>query len=249
MEIITKERTLELLRDDKEYYGGIGKNYLSNSDIGTLLSNPKNFGKPREDNKAFMDGRYFHQLILEPEKAKLTKFVDVSTRTTKEYKNFCEDNNLPFCMLKKEMVEIEKLVSIINSNISFFEEIYKDGNQFEVPAVGEIQGMIWKGKADIVTNDVVIDLKTTSDINKFKWSAKAYNYDSQCYIYQQLFGKPLVFYVIDKVTGVLGIFKPTEDFIKGGEVKVARAIEVYQRYFSANPSDDIDNYYIDEFLY
>lgn len=243
------EQVLELLKNDQEYYGGIGKNYLSNSDIGNLLSNPQDFGKPREDNKAFMDGRYFHQLILEPEKAKLTKFVDCSTRTTKMYKDFCEENNLPFCMLQKEMVEIENLVSIINGNIAFFEEIYKDGNQFEVPAVAEIQGMMWKGKADIVTDNAVIDLKTTSDIHKFKWSAKAYNYDSQCYIYQQLFGKPLVFYVIDKGTGVLGIFRPTEDFVRGGEQKVARAIEVYNKYFSVTPSDDIANYYIDEFLY
>ena len=37
--------------------------------------------------------------------------------------------------------------------------------------------------------------------------------------------------------------------IRGGEVKVARAIEVYNKYFSATPSDDISNYYIDEFLY
>lgn len=242
------ENIIELLKDDSAYYSGIGKNYLSNSDIGTLLSNPQDFGKPREDNKAFMDGRYFHQLILEPEKAKETKFVDVSTRTTKEYKAFCEDNNLPFCMLKKEMVDIQGLVKIINANITFYDEIYKDGNQYEVPAVGEIQGMMWKGKADIVTNDAVIDLKTTSDIHKFKWSAKAYNYDSQCYIYQQLFGKPLVFYVIDKGTGVLGVFRPTDDFVKGGEAKVGRAIQVFNKYFSKTPTDDIANYYIDEYL-
>jgi len=242
------ENIIELLKDDSAYYSGIGKNYLSNSDISTLLSNPQDFGKPREDNKAFMDGRYFHQLILEPEKAKETKFVDVTTRNTKEYKSFCEDNNLPFCMLKKEMVDIDNLVKIINANITFYDEIYKDGNQYEVPAVGEIQGMMWKGKADIVTNDAVIDLKTTSDIHKFKWSAKAYNYDSQCYIYQQLFGKPLVFYVIDKGTGVLGVFRPTDDFVKGGEAKVGRAIEVFNKYFSKTPTDDIANYYIDEYL-
>jgi hypothetical protein len=242
------EDILIKLRDDKEYYNGVGKNYLSNSDIGTLLNNPQDFGKTREDNKAFMDGRYFHQLILEPEKAKLMPSVDVSTRTTKEYKNFCETNNLPFCMLKKEQDEIQELVNIINGNIAFYDEIYKDGNEYETPAVGEIQGMMWKGKADIVTNDAVIDLKTTSDIHKFKWSAKSYNYDSQCYIYQELFGKPLVFYVIDKGTGVLGIFRPTEDFVKGGEAKVGRAIEMYNKYFGSNPSDDIANYYIDEYL-
>jgi hypothetical protein len=246
---VVNEQILDLLRNDTEYYSGIGKNYLSNSDIGTLLENPKEFGKPREDNKAFAEGRYFHQSILEPEKIKDVLFVDVSTRTTKEYKEFCIANKLPFCLLKKEIDEVKGLVKIINGNIAFFEEIYKDGNQFEVPAVGEIQGMMWKGKADIVTNECVIDLKTTSDIQKFKWNAKKYNYDSQCYIYQKLFGKPLVFYVIDKVTGILAVFKPTEEFVKGGEEKVARAIDMYQRYFSANPSDDIDNYYIDEFLY
>lgn len=239
---------LSVLRDDKEYYHGVGKNYLSNSDIGTLLSNPQDFGKPREDNKAFMDGRYFHQLILEPEKAKETPFVDVSTRTTKEYKSFCETNNLPFCMLKKEQDHIQSLVNIINGNIAFYDEIYKEGNLYETPAVGMIQGMMWKGKADIVTDNSVIDLKTTSDIHKFKWSAKAYNYDSQCYIYQELFGKPLVFYVIDKETGVLGIFKPTEDFVRGGELKVARAIEIFNKYFGENPTDDIVNYFIDDYL-
>ena len=242
LEIITQ------LRDDVEYYKGVGKHYLSNSDIGVLLSNPQDFGKEREDSKAFMDGRYFHQLILEPSKAKEMLSVDVSTRTTKEYKAFCEDNNLPFCMLKKEQDEIQGLVNIINGNIAFYDEIYKAGNLYETPAVGMIQGVMWKGKADIVTDDSVIDLKTTSDIHKFKWTAKAYNYDSQCYIYQELFGKPLVFYVIDKSTGVLGIFRPTEDFVKGGELKAGRAIEVFNKYFGSAPSDDIVNYYIDEYL-
>ena len=239
---------LALLNDDKEYYGGVGKKFLSNSDIGTLLTNPKDFGKSREDSKAFMDGRYFHQLILEPEKAVNTPFVDVSTRTTKEYKNYCETNNLPFCMLKKEMEEVENLVNIIKGNITFYDEIFREDNQFEVPAIGMIQGMMFKGKADIVGKDFLIDLKTTGDIQKFKYSAKAYNYDSQCYIYQQLFGKPLVFYAIDKTTGVLGIFKPTEEFIRSGESKVARAIEVFSKYFGSKPTDNIDNYFIDEFL-
>ena len=35
---------IEKLRDDAEYYGGVGKNYLSNSDISSLLNNPKEFG-------------------------------------------------------------------------------------------------------------------------------------------------------------------------------------------------------------
>jgi len=57
---------IEKLRDDNEYYSGIGRSYLSNSDIGALLYNPKSFNKVREDSKNLAEGRLFHQLLLEP---------------------------------------------------------------------------------------------------------------------------------------------------------------------------------------
>jgi hypothetical protein len=239
---------IDQLREDSNYYGGLGKSYLSNSDIGVLLSNPKAFRKEREESKALAEGRLFHQLMLEPEKIDKVPFVNVSSRNTKEYKNFCEENNIDFVMLKKEVDEIQDLVSVMKGNINFFLDIYQEGNLYEEPMVKEIKGMLWKGKADIITKNCIIDLKTTSDINKFKKSAKLYNYDSQCYIYQQLFGKPLVFYVIDKETHQLGVYRPTENFIKGGELKVEAAIEVYNRYFAEDSTEDISNYYRDETL-
>jgi len=239
---------IEQLRDDNNYYGKLGKQYLSNSDIGTLLNNPQSYGKSRPDSKNLLEGRYFHQLLIEPEKAQVIPFVDVTTRTTKEYKNYCEENNLEMCMLKKEKEDIERLVSVMKRNITFYDEIYRDGNLFETPAITEIAGLKWKGKADILTHDSIIDLKTTADIQKFKYSARSYNYDSQCYIYQTLFGKPLVFYVVDKATAQLGIFRPTEEFVRGGEAKVLKAVEVYQKYYGATPTDDIANYYIEDTL-
>ena len=57
---------LNKLKDDKEYYHGIGKKYVSNSDISALLTNPKKFGISRPDNVNFAKGRMFHQLLLEP---------------------------------------------------------------------------------------------------------------------------------------------------------------------------------------
>jgi hypothetical protein len=239
---------IDELRDDNEYYNGKGKYYLSNSDIYALLTNPKRFRARSEDSKHFHEGRLFHQLILEPEKAVNVPQVDVSTRNTKEYKKYLEDSGLEFAMLTKEYDEIVRLASVMKSNFQFYNDIYRDGNLYEEPIIGEIKGLQWKAKADIVTADSIIDLKTTSDINKFRWSAKSYNYDSQCYIYQQLFGKPLYFYVIDKESEQLGLFRPSEEFVKGGEAKVERAMEVYYRYFGPNPTDDIDNYFINETL-
>jgi hypothetical protein len=37
---------LNKLREDEHYYGKFGKQFLSNSDISTLLTNPLALGKP-----------------------------------------------------------------------------------------------------------------------------------------------------------------------------------------------------------
>ena len=109
-------------------------------------------------------------------------------------------------------------------------------------------GLDWKGKADIVCQDKLIDLKTTSDINKFKYSARKYNYDSQAYIYQELFGLPLEFYVVDKTTYQLGIFTPTEEFLEKGKEKVEDAVFIYNTFFSENAVEDINQIIIHETL-
>jgi len=237
------DKIIKQLKDDKEYYGGIGKNYLSNSDIGTLLSNPKEFGIPREDNVNFAKGRLFHHLILEPEKVQNWNAVDVSSRNTKKYKEILAESGEPFLLLQKEYNDIQELAKVMTANLDFYDMIYAKGNQFEVPAIGEIGGVMWKGKADIVCEDCLIDIKTTSDINKFVYSAKNYNYDSQAYVYHTLFGKPLKFLVIDKTNGQLGLFETTADFIEKGAEKVEKAINVYNKFFGEDATDDVNQYY------
>ena len=65
---MNKDDVIEKLRDDEAYYGDFGKKYLSNSDIGTLLTNPLALGKASEMRPAFLVGGYFHTAILEPDK-------------------------------------------------------------------------------------------------------------------------------------------------------------------------------------
>jgi len=237
------DKILKQLKDDKEYYGGIGKNYLSNSDIGALLTNPKEYGVQKDDNVNFAKGRLFHHLILEPEKVKDWNAVDVSSRNTKKYKEILAESQEKFLLLQKEYDDITELAKVMTANLDFYDMIYADGNQFEVPAIGEIGGLMWKGKADIVCGDCLIDIKTTSDINKFIYSARMYNYDSQAYVYHTLFGKPLKFLVIDKTNNQLGVFETTADFIERGAEKVEKAIEVYNKFFSKDATDDVNQYY------
>jgi hypothetical protein len=239
---------LEKLKNDQDYYGAFGKQYMSNSDISTLLTNPKQYGVGLPDNANFAKGRYFHQLVLEPEKAVGYTFVESSSRNTKLYKEYCAEAEVDFALLSKEGEELRRLVGVMMGNLDMYDLIRNPENIYELPAIGEIEGKMWKGKADIVHPDMVIDIKTTSKIEDFKWSARKYNYDSQCYIYQKLFGKPLIFLVIDKTSDMMGIFRPTEEFIKGGQNKVQRAIEVHNKFFSADAPNDIETFYYDEFL-
>lgn len=239
---------IETLKDDTQYYGEFGKQYLSNSDIGALLNNPANFRVRKPDNNAFAMGRYFHQLLLEPEKAEETLCVDVTSRNSKAYKEFIAEHNVELALLNKECATVQGWVNKIRSNFKLFDKMTEESNQYEVPAVGMIKGVQWKGKADIICDDCIIDLKTTSNIHKFQWSAYDYNYDSQAYIYEQLFGKRLVFYVIDKNTNMLGRIPTSDDFIRKGEMKVERAIEQYHKFFGENPTEDIDSYIFETIL-
>ena len=43
-------QVLEKLRDDEHYYGDFGKQFLSNSDIRSLLTDPLSFKKPISNN-------------------------------------------------------------------------------------------------------------------------------------------------------------------------------------------------------
>ena len=240
--------SIERLRDDVDYYGTFGKQFLSNSDVGALLSNPREFRVSRPDNQAFAKGRYFHQSLLEPEKLKDWEFVDSYSRNTNAYKQAVAESGKEVLMLNKEKEEMDALVEIMTSNFELYEQMYLNGNEFEVPGVKQFNGVWWKGKADIISNDCIIDLKTTSNILDFRYSAKKYNYDSQCYIYQNIFGKPLVFYTIDKKSGQVGVYEPSDAFVRGGEEKVERALAVYEQFFGDKATDTLDSYIIRETL-
>jgi hypothetical protein len=241
---------LEKLKDDEHYYGEFGQQYLSNSDVITLLNDPKSFRQPKDFTKPMLLGRYFHTAMLEPEKLVSEEFtsIDVASRNSKKYKEEILGYGRDLMMLDKEKAEIDKAISVMKNNLELFEDIYDDANEFEVPAVQEIMGMMWKGKADIVGKEFLIDLKTTGNIKDFKYSARKYNYDSQAFLYQQFFNKPMVFYVVDKTTFELGIYHPSQTFLMNGKEKVEKAIEVYNKFYGENAKEDIENYIIKEVL-
>jgi hypothetical protein len=231
-----KQEVLKALEDDTNYYGDFGKKYLSNSDIGTLLTNPLALGKQQAQRPAFLVGGYFHTAILEPDKLKNFKIVEATTRNTKAYK---EISGGEMCLLKHEVDQIELMTEKMLDN-EVCRDLIRSGNvKYEQPEITELEGQMWKGKADIVNHDekLIIDLKTTADITKFKYSASKYNYDSQAYIYSKLFGYEMLFIAIDKNTHQIGIFDCSPEFYERGQDKVKRAVEAYELFYK---SEDFD---------
>ena len=227
------KKIIEKLKQDEHYYGDYGKQFLSNSDISILLKNPKLLREAKPKSTAMVIGGYFHTAILEPNKLKSFRIIESSTRNTKKYKEMSEGE---ICLLQHEVDKIELMQEAVMDNSICRGLIQGD---FEVPAVTELFGNKWKGKADIINHDekLVIDLKTTSDIDKFRWSASKFNYDSQAYIYSNLFGYEMLFMVIDKETHQIGLFDCSPDFYKSGEEKVRKATDAYDLFYKTEDFD------------
>ena len=237
---------IEKLRDDEHYYGEFGKQFLSNSDIKALIDNPLNFKKPSPPNPAFVVGSYFHTCILEPDKLEKFKIVKSKTRNTKEYKEIAGED---ICLLQHEVDQIELMREKV-LEIDLFKGLILDGAvEYEQPGLVELEGMQWKGKADIVnhSSQLIIDLKTTNNINTFASSAHKFNYDSQAYIYSRMFNMELIFIVVDKKTHQLGLFDCSDKFLQSGQNKVALAVQVYNDFF-VNGDGDFSQYYISKTL-
>ena len=243
---MNKDKILKKLRDDKHYYGKFGKQFLSNSDISTLLSNPLGLGRDEKSSSAILVGSYFHTALLEPDKLNEFKIVDASTRNTKTYK---EQSDGKLCLLQSEVNNIELMIDKINNTKICGDLIRGDKIDYEEPNIVEIEGNMWKGKADVVNHkeDLVIDLKTTADINKFRSSAFRYNYDSQAFIYKELFGYDFIFIVIDKNTKQIGIFECSDEFLNAGHMKVKTASKVYDLFYKDKDFDP-NQYFISETL-
>ena len=224
-----KKEILKRLQNDEDYYGDFGKQFLSNSNISTLMNNPLALGNDIIRSNALVIGSYFHVAILEPDKLKKFKIIDATTRNTKAYK---ELSGGEICLLQHEVDKIDLMIEKVLEN-DVCTSLIRGDVDYEVPGITEIEGNFWKGKADIVNHDdkLIVDLKTTGDINSFAYSAKKYNYDSQAYIYKHIFGYDMVFLVVDKTTHQIGLFDCSEAFYQRGYDKVVAASNIYDLFY------------------
>jgi hypothetical protein len=233
---MNQEQILKKLKDDKHYYGEFGQQFLSNSDIGKLFKNPLALREPTDKTVNLMVGSYLHTLVLQPDKIDTYKVLNLGNRNLKAYKEAVATDG-EICLLQHEVDKIELMRDALMGNRIIRDLIagsYEESKiDYEVPGIKDFYGNTWKGKADVINHEerLVIDLKSTSDIDRFQWSVRDYNYDSQAYLYSQIFGYDFIFVVIDKNTLKITIFEVSDETLQRGESKVAEANAIYDLYY------------------
>ena len=247
---------------DSFYYGYLAKACFSSSAVSQLLKSPLKYlneiNLPTESD-ALAQGYLFHASILEEDKFNECLFLDVKTKANKEYK-LAKEERWDVFTVKDRDVALRMRDRFYNCKEA--SELIEN-SEFEVPMVNTLNvdgtNYPFRAKADVL-GEYLIDLKSTAQLtrsfydkngnlveyNTFAQSAKKYNYDSQCYIYCNLFNKSykdFKYIVIDKTPiNEMGIFTASEQFYYNGEQKVEYAIKVYENYIKNEY--DLENYII-----
>ena len=178
-----KEELIASMYNDDFYYGYLGKQALSSSSLKMVLSSPKTYKYVtkygQSETQPLRDGKLFHTMILEPHKIDELTIVDVATKAGKAYKEAKEQGLEVYTT--KEIKDAERLADAILKNDEAVH--YMSKAQFEIPEIAMIDGIPFRAKADILKDNQIVDLKTTTGLNEFRYSADKYSYDLQAYLY------------------------------------------------------------------
>jgi hypothetical protein len=237
-----KKELLDNMYDDSFYYGYLGKNALSSSSAKMLINSPKTYKYVTQygsdESQALRDGKLFHTMILEPHKLNDLVIVDVATKAGKEYK-LAKEQGLEV-YTRKEYNDAERLTDALLKNNEVVSLMSKC--QTEIPAVEMIDEIPFRAKADILKSNMIIDLKTTTGVKDFRYSADKYSYDLQAYLYRKMFGvDDFLFIAIDKGSLDIAIFECSDEFYAKGEAKLEQAISNY-KYFFGEEDMDLNQY-------
>lgn len=240
-----KNDILEKMLDDSFYYGYLGQNALSSSSMKKLCQSPKSYLRSlneKSDSSALSLGRLTHLAVLEPHRLDDLHIID-GTKATKAYKEAVAQFGSESVYTNSEFTSA-RFISEAVWKCSDARNLL-EGALFEVPEIGMIDGIAVRAKADALSQNVIIDLKTTNDpIDKWKWSAKNFMYGLQAALYMQLFQvDSFVFIVVNKESKDIGIFDCSGEFISSGWEDVLKAINNYKYFIDVPDSRSIiDNY-------
>jgi hypothetical protein len=169
---------------------------LSFSSIKEFAKSPNHFiyykNKKRKSSPAMLKGSAVHTMVLEPQEFELRYFVipdgtNRGTKAWKEYASIAADREI---LKEVEYNVIAKMARMVCEHYDA-REILKEATEFEQHIKLEFNGLPFHGFADIVTPNIVCDLKTTRDstAKAFMRTVLGFKYHWQAALYMKATGK------------------------------------------------------------
>lgn len=231
------------------------REYISASDIKTLLENPHNFkigfSKSQSDNLSL--GSVVHSLILEKDNFSRDFLVmpELNLRT-KDGKEVKEQLELQALNEKKTLIKKDiytQAVSIVESfQGTKIANLFRNGLS-EVSIFGEIDGIPCKCRPDyyLKEKNIILDLKTTSidcgaSADGFTRIMANFRYYIQASFYLKLTGAEEFYFVVLETTEpyMVGVYKLDIQAIEFGISEIKRAFEIYNNIDKYNESVYLD---------
>lgn len=181
------------------------RDYLSHSALKAFMRSPNHYlqyvNKTVEATPAMKFGSAFHCAVLEPQEFSkryaVAPQVDKRTKAGKEaWKEFVEANSSLEVITQDEREQIQVMHEAIQ-NFAPARELLASCEAFEEERQHALFGMPFKGIADAVGQNFVVDLKTTLDASPEGFMKTAYNmgYHEQAAAYKALFAKSRFYWI------------------------------------------------------
>ncbi len=224
---------------------------ISKSGLDLIHKNPFEFKhyiidkNERSSTPQMEFGTRVHEAILEPDSFKIkyvpdTEFLALGSRLTKKYKAAKEDfenANTDITIIKEEEYDNIAKVADAVQNHSLAGDLLRDGEAERILRWNHA-GIECKCRVDLIRDrdELVVDLKTTTDASKFESSVAAFRYHVQaawyCWgVYQCLKRDVRMLFVVverDEPYGIR-VCSLNDESVKCGTREVFEDLELYKR--------------------
>jgi len=222
-----KKDLIKQMDSDEFYYGYLGENCLSSSAIKQMYKQGSWNYEPVKESPALRDGRLIHLMTLEPNRIKDYIFTG-GTRASKLYKELLTKLSPELVYTVSEFNRCDNIASAVRLDFDAFDIMHNA--EFEIPEIQMIEGLPVRGKADILGDGFIADLKTTSDISRTDEAVLHWSYDIQGALYCDLFGLDNFTIIwVDKKTLEVKVQEFTPQQLEEGREKYLESIKLYKK--------------------
>ena len=233
---------VDYVKDTFEEYLG-KKDHISSSDIKNFLVSPKVYynnkygNKERKEERHFVMGSAFHELILEPDQFTTNYFIGKKyDMRTKEGKLLNENNvieaNGRAIIYDNEFEVIQGMAGSCTANKTLIELLKDSYRELSIYTTDAKTGLKIKVRPDSLssTKSTIVDIKTCLDSSKrsFKGDVWSYGYYISSAFYMDFIGREnYVFCAVEKKAPFqCSLYELDDDMVEEGRIKYRKALDL-----------------------